>query len=122
MIRYFAQKKRPGSPVVVTEALLQEFDTQQARVCPLQCPPGQAANGDTCMATASTTPEAPKAGEAPKAKVLARPAPPPPVRQEVRRPAPAPRYEAARPASPPVRVGNFGGGGGGHATAIGVGF
>jgi uncharacterized caspase-like protein len=133
--RYLAQQRRTGNPAEITEALLNELQSQPTRVCPLACPPGQVAEGEECVAEKKSTPVArEKDKEEPSSRRNAKRHE---EKRNTRREPERPRREArperprheARPSRPQPRVrqearrsSGGGGGGGGHGTTIGVGF
>ncbi|MGZ5864300.1 MAG: caspase family protein [Xanthobacteraceae bacterium] len=54
--RYLTQKGRDTAPTDVTDDLVTELSKQSSRVCPLECPEGQAASGSICIANAPAAP------------------------------------------------------------------
>jgi hypothetical protein len=119
--RYLSRTGRGSRQAALSPELLDELKDRHARVCPLACPAGQIADGDTCIAAKPSNP-APtvkrhqprqerenKTAEGHPASVSA---------EAARRPAAAARVEPARPTA----SAGGGGGHGGGAGALGVGF
>jgi len=109
-----ARGNKNTGDIDITDDLVSELKKQSGRVCPLVCPSGQTAQGDTCIANApAKTPPAATQAQKPskqqKSTASSRPSQPP-------------SQPTARPAMvPQIAIG--GSVGGGHAgTTIGVGF
>ena len=124
---YQAGAGKPAGAVDITDAFISDLKKQTGRVCPLACPAGKTANGNTCVADVQPTDKAAeKAIEkpAPVAHHEEKAAP----KKTAAKPAPRQQEEAARPAPPPAphateeAVVSRPSGGGGHGTMIGVGF
>ena len=129
--QYQTQRGRQASAAEVTDDFIAELKDRRTRVCPLVCPTGKVAEGDTCVAARKSAPVARQRDKAdddddeddrPRRRQKAR-------QQEVKpqpaasRPQPRVRQEAARPAPAPApRYSGGGGGGGGGRPMIGVGF
>jgi Caspase domain len=116
--RYLSNQGRRDAPVAVTESLLSELRSQQSKICPLECAPGQKADGETCVADTKPSapikatkqeeepPHKPKTGHAPSKQE---------ARQSERRPPPHMQVHQEVSAAP--RESHSGGG-----ATIGVGF
>ena len=116
--RYLSRRGRRDSQIAVTESFISELHSQQVRVCPLDCPPGQIVDGNTCVAARKGSKPAkaarqeeeihhkPTSGHARAKQEAAQPRPH--VHQEV--------------SATPRQFHSGGGGGGGGGTTIGVGF
>jgi len=117
LTRYLAAKgRKSGSDIDVTEAMVAGLKKEGGRVCMPECKADETLKGSVCIANAK--PEEPKTHardsrhERRKSARRERTRP-----SHASRPAPRARQQASsRPSS------RYGGGGGGHATMIGVGF
>ncbi len=120
--RYMKIGGQPVDNVSVTQALVAELTKHATRVCPIECKAGETLKGDSCVADEKKAPAVaakPKSDDddaaSRKKQQAARPAP-----VERAKPAPeAPRARQQAVARPSIVSG---GGGGGHAPMIGVGF
>lgn len=115
---YQAAAGKPVAAVDISDTFIADLKGNAARVCPLVCPTGKVANGDTCIASAPPAEKpAPVAhhDERPAKKTASRPEP---QHHEAERERPAP-HAVEQASSAPPRASS---GGGGHGTMIGVGF
>ena len=108
-------RSRPGRrepEIAITESFVSELRAQHTRICPLDCPAGQTANGSTCVV--DKKPSNPNVGrqEEQKPTIPRRPR----SKQEVAQPRPRAHQEASAPTPP------HSGGGGGGSTTSGIGF
>jgi hypothetical protein len=54
--RYLSRRGRPDPDAVVTESFVSELHNQQLKNCQLNCPSGQTADGDVCVAGKKSSP------------------------------------------------------------------
>jgi hypothetical protein len=117
--RYLSRRGRPDPDVVVTESFISELQNQKLKNCQLDCPSGQMADGDICIASKKSSPTTKSARQhddvPEKSKPVRQPA-----KQETKqadkrpeRPQPQVHQEVY---SPPPRESH------GSGTMIGVGF
>jgi hypothetical protein len=114
--RYQTQRRQQATESEITDGFVSELKKQSLRVCPLVCPSGKVAEGETCIAARKPQrqkdeddeDEKPRRQKAKQEESKPKPA---------ERPQPRVRQEAeSRPSRP------SGGGGGGGRPMIGVGF
>ena len=145
--QYQTQRGRQASAAEVNDDFVSELKDRRTRVCPLVCPAGKVAEGETCVAARKPTPVARQRDKASDEDEDVRPRPRQKAKQTVdddeddrprsrqrakqqeakpepaaSRPQPRVRQEAARPAPAPAPRYSGGGGGGGGRPMIGVGF
>jgi hypothetical protein len=115
--RYLSRRGHRDSQTAITESFVSELHNQQARVCPLDCPAGQIADGNTCVAEKKSS--KPTKAARHEEEIQHKPTSGHPrAKQEAAQPRPHVHQEVS--ATP--RQNHGGGGGGGGGTTIGVGF